>query len=67
MTFAVLVKVLRSPGHFRAMPVGKVGNEGSYRPTELSMLMAVRAGGLSPVLVEDLAEQVQQQATNALH
>jgi hypothetical protein len=48
MTFAVLVKVLRSRGHFRTMPVGKVGNEGSYQPTELSMLMAVSAGASRP-------------------
>ena len=68
MTFAELVKIMRSRGHFRTMPVGKRGNKAGIIPADGTFdADAGKGRGLSPVLAEDLAEQVPQQATNAVH
>ena len=66
MTFAVLEKVFRSHGHLRTMPVGKSGNATGIEAAD-GTFGAGKGRGLSPVLAEDLAEQVPQQATNGFH
>jgi hypothetical protein len=65
---AELVKVFGSRCHYCTMRVGKVGDEAGLEAPGVSFNDDVGEGWhLSPVLAEDLAEQVHQQATNAFH